>query len=326
MFQFLANVDPVSVPMWAVLLLSFAMYPLGFLFGACSDCCDECPDECSRCNRAHSGSGEGQCRDISGNFELRIVGGNTVSGTFYNGFSNQNISSLVLPFTCEESSFEGFGPPVVWSFRLEIEPRDAFPLRSLSDECNCISCCDLHPRVRIRLWHISGILSGIDRNFAPETSTLYSFLGDATNSISMALCECSEDGVANTMSLQAYANLMPDRYSSGCRGLLAEWISEQSLELVISDVDPCECGACCINGTCDSNQTEYYCEDNGVWFDEKFRRAGVWQGVGTDCDPNPCPQPGACCDGGECSQTLEENCGGVFQGEGTTCDPNPCEE
>jgi len=35
--------------MWAVLLLSFAMYPLGFLFGACSDCCEECPDQCSDC-------------------------------------------------------------------------------------------------------------------------------------------------------------------------------------------------------------------------------------------------------------------------------------
>lgn len=56
---------------------------------------------------------------------------------------------------------------------------------------------------------------------------------------------------------------------------------------------------------------------------------GVYQGDGSTCTPNPCPQPvGACClAGGECAVLLEEDCdaaGGLWQGLQTTCEPNPC--
>ncbi len=35
---------------------------------------------------------------------------------------------------------------------------------------------------------------------------------------------------------------------------------------------------------------------------------------------------GACCDDeGNCTITTEEECTGIFQGIGTTCDPNPCQ-
>lgn len=55
---------------------------------------------------------------------------------------------------------------------------------------------------------------------------------------------------------------------------------------------------------------------------------GVPQGIGTNCDPNPCTIPGgACCYAdGHCEFGSEADCtdGGVYQGEGTTCDPNPC--
>ena len=55
----------------------------------------------------------------------------------------------------------------------------------------------------------------------------------------------------------------------------------------------------------------------------------MWQGFGTDCDPNDCPQPqGACCfENGDCAYILEAECidqGGVWQGFGTDCDPNDC--
>ncbi|MFQ5422478.1 MAG: S8 family serine peptidase [Phycisphaerae bacterium] len=56
---------------------------------------------------------------------------------------------------------------------------------------------------------------------------------------------------------------------------------------------------------------------------------GVYQGDGTLCAPNPCPQPlGACCsaDGSCLVQTLVDcsAAGGVFQGADTVCMPNPC--
>lgn len=53
--------------------------------------------------------------------------------------------------------------------------------------------------------------------------------------------------------------------------------------------EPCECGACCYgDGACEENATEFYCEDPVGFLGNP---QGVWQGVGTDCDPNPCPQP-----------------------------------
>ncbi len=55
----------------------------------------------------------------------------------------------------------------------------------------------------------------------------------------------------------------------------------------------------------------------------------VWQGPGTTCDPNPCPQPilGACCaTTGFCTVTIQTACTSpsVWQGPDTVCNPNPC--
>jgi hypothetical protein len=53
---------------------------------------------------------------------------------------------------------------------------------------------------------------------------------------------------------------------------------------------------------------------------------GTYQGDNTDCDPNPCPQAGACCaTDGSCLVTTQAGCTtGVYQGDGTVCAPNPC--
>jgi hypothetical protein len=53
---------------------------------------------------------------------------------------------------------------------------------------------------------------------------------------------------------------------------------------------------------------------------------GTFQGLGTSCNPNPCPQPntGACCAAGSCSVLTQAQCSGTYQGNGTACTPNPC--
>jgi hypothetical protein len=77
-------------------------------------------------------------------------------------------------------------------------------------------------------------------------------------------------------------------------------------------------GACCVDIVC-TITTEADCP-------------GVWQGAGTDCDPNPCLPPpvyGACCFNQDCVILTEVDCvgqGGVYQGDDTVCDPNPCIE
>lgn len=56
---------------------------------------------------------------------------------------------------------------------------------------------------------------------------------------------------------------------------------------------------------------------------------GIYAGVGTVCDPNPCPQPeGACCrPNGSCFEVEESVCvdaGFIWNGAFTSCIPNPC--
>ncbi|MHC5113903.1 MAG: GEVED domain-containing protein, partial [Planctomycetota bacterium] len=55
---------------------------------------------------------------------------------------------------------------------------------------------------------------------------------------------------------------------------------------------------------------------------------GVFNGIGTDCVPNPCVQPGACCFGdGSCTQLQDADCvsaGGSYQGDGTECVSAKC--
>lgn len=69
-------------------------------------------------------------------------------------------------------------------------------------------------------------------------------------------------------------------------------------------------GACCApNGTC---------TDSAI-----AACSGVFQGLGTVCSPNPCPQPtGACCTGSTCSLTTAAACAGPnrsFAGASTAC-------
>lgn len=98
-------------------------------------------------------------------------------------------------------------------------------------------------------------------------------------------------------------------------------INEQNRRpyLVVNFTPPSGTGACCYgDGVCVIT-TESNCISSG----------GVFQGGGTSCDPNPCPQPdGACClPDGSCIETSEGECallGGTFQGAGTNCVDDPC--
>ncbi|MFH1419464.1 MAG: GEVED domain-containing protein [Planctomycetota bacterium] len=81
-------------------------------------------------------------------------------------------------------------------------------------------------------------------------------------------------------------------------------------------------GACCHQDgsyLCEAPVTQAYCEG--------LVPPGVYQGDGSDCDPDPCV--GACCFAdGSCDDTGDEayctGLGGTYQGDGTDCDPNPC--
>ncbi|MHC5003383.1 MAG: multicopper oxidase domain-containing protein, partial [Planctomycetota bacterium] len=98
-----------------------------------------------------------------------------------------------------------------------------------------------------------------------------------------------------------------------------EGSASQRPRLAVTFTPPAENGACCFDdGTC-SPLLAAACDDAG----------GSYQGDGTDCDPNECPQPtGACCLPDEtCQVDTAAACdgqGGSYQGDGTTCVPDPC--
>lgn len=76
-------------------------------------------------------------------------------------------------------------------------------------------------------------------------------------------------------------------------------------------------GACCTEADSCWITSEYVCET--IFRDEFI-------GVDETCSPDPCDPSGACCfPDGTCSVMLEDYCGDLdYQGHGTTCSPNPC--
>jgi spore coat protein A len=85
-------------------------------------------------------------------------------------------------------------------------------------------------------------------------------------------------------------------------------------QLTVTYTAPAASGACCsADGSCIVT-LQTTCTTTG----------GTFQGTGTVCSPNPCPQPpGACCAAsGVCTSVSAAACataGGTFQGTGTTC-------
>jgi FtsP/CotA-like multicopper oxidase with cupredoxin domain len=89
--------------------------------------------------------------------------------------------------------------------------------------------------------------------------------------------------------------------------------------LTIEFLPPADTGACCLGaGQCK------ILDASGC-----LGAGGVFQGVGSACTPNPCPQPtGACCFGdGSCMELEAPICnklGGSYQGHGTDCAGASC--
>ena len=95
--------------------------------------------------------------------------------------------------------------------------------------------------------------------------------------------------------------------------------TSQRPRLTINYNLPPASGACCFaNGSC---QVLTSANCSGM--------SGTYQGNGTSCTPNPCPQPtGACCfNNGTCQVLGQNDCvtmSGTFQGASAPCTPNPC--
>ena len=90
-------------------------------------------------------------------------------------------------------------------------------------------------------------------------------------------------------------------------------------QLTVTYTLPPTLGACCATSGACSTTDSAACLAQG----------GVFQGSGTSCAPNPCPQPtGACClPGNSCQVLTQAQCSaqtGTYGGNGSGCTPNPC--
>ncbi len=80
-----------------------------------------------------------------------------------------------------------------------------------------------------------------------------------------------------------------------------------TINLIVTANNPA--GSCCNVSACTAT--------------DSLACAGTFTAAGT-CTPNPCPQPGTCCDtAGVCSFVLQASCTGTFT-VGGSCTPNPC--
>jgi hypothetical protein len=322
--------DPLFLLMQGIWLLAAGMYPLGFLFGACSACC--CPDECSKCTHYHHLPVDppgfipletSRCREkfdlVTMTAECDTCSGSRTLADVYPDEDQLRATPSGDVFLTDVIQCDGF------TTRLTANDIRFFYALPVFNDCGCRACRFLM-RIRLRL---TNELSGFD-----FSTTVFEIQGLFDR------CQQTEADITSFDDLNpetaAWTDGFPKELINGFLQSIADnpaWDCDVAEHLFADNVFfkmkleldmPCECGACCQNGECRENIAESYCEDIFDAFNEPDAGGGTWQGVGTDCDPNPCPQPGACCDGGECSETLEADCGGVFQGEGTSCDPNPC--
>lgn len=139
-----------------------------------------------------------------------------------------------------------------------------------------------------------------------------------------AQCPCPGDmngnALVNQGDVQQFVTALLNNTYDACADVSADGVDNgrDVRPFVVRVIALTSCtGACCVSGGNCIATSQPSCN----------QQSGVYQGNGTLCSPNPCPQIGACCITGSCIFLSGPNCtaqGGTFQGIGTLCNPNPC--
>jgi hypothetical protein len=276
--------DPLFLIMQGIWLLAAGMYPLGFLFGACSACCDECPDECSKCRGFYfADANQGPCFETFDSLSIDTpIDSESVSNVTTNG-STVNVSvdlfsgtcDIDVPFFCVDLP----NPPVIdVTFQIV---RSFIEYDSIRNECEC-NQCTYSPRI---IWRASGRYDpGRGGGGDPCAVELLDRPDCEEQFLNVVFDKCESGSATATVVIakEQFINCLPDN-------LICDFPDEGIEVSVTLALDfNCECGACCRNSECTNNEPENYCENNEEWYGDLGN--GTWQGVGTDCDPNPCEE------------------------------------
>lgn len=328
--------DPLALIVQGIFVLAAGMYPVGFLFGVCSDCC--CPP-CGRCTHLANNGNECPIEGIEWTVDFGGYGPVVVPGVNAGDLTE---TGIVIPL----DDIPDMGPLIPVG---ETEPTSNGEWLSASlsiiisdigrpsDECGCESCLySVGFRLSLEFDNDGFVVLG-------RTMTATEALGD-----------CSQESMSFTADGPWEVTDSGSNYDDIPESAALGWAGPLGLSASFT-IDPCECGACCEDdgsggAICTDNVAEGSCAGEWLGADTTCEEDGpcptgsccnastgectqvygwacngTWT-LGESCDPNPCPRPpeGACCDGeGNCTQTIAANCAGTWS-EGVECDPNPC--
>ena len=240
--------DPLSLVLWSSWLMAAGMYPIGFLFGACSDCCPDCPDECSKCTH-HTNA-----QNLEGICDPYFFGtGRTISVSI----TEQGSDALVDP-PRDPGDLFGIALSGVPDIGLTLYGTPLLRIVQIGgsagySSCGCEICNAVYPFI-------------VKFGYEPNPDNNYVTF-EVIAQIPFDLC--SE--TTKTVNVSGGFVLLEDSLS-GDYATLLDWVNSLDIDVTLT-LPECDCGACCDSG-CEENVAEGGCT--------------AWQGVGVDCDPDPC--------------------------------------
>lgn len=245
--------DPLSLLSLGIWLMAAGMYPLGFLFGACSACCDECPEECRKCTHFFNDTACENYMDVSVTVTSDLLGGDTVSQSGVCGIDGEGFDITLA--NSEDPSLPQCILDVVAGIGVVNKATVNIARSIAGDECGC------------EVFEITG---GVEIAVEYEGSVLR--FGATFTAIDGDSC----DGGVLPIEFAPIAFQQNDGWpvdDPECDAELAQWLNDNLAFSGTITLGTCDCGACCDDG-CEEDVAEGGCES--------------WQGVGTDCDPDPC--------------------------------------
>jgi hypothetical protein len=234
--------DPLALVVQMIAVLAAGMYPVGFLFGACSDCCCP-PEECTKCT--HPCSVDTLLTKFR--FNMEVAGHEFDETAFEQGtfeFSDRLILKEGDGIDGSELGGTGFALPGPGSL-LNIDWPECFPsnaqliinvfIDTSYDACGCAQC-SVRLEARVGANQVGG---GELATSGPVSATIP--IGCDGSLLEPSSLELSYPQIQSNNPLDEFM----DCGDVDLVEVFGDWVNENLLITVTGmEVDSCECGAC----------------------------------------------------------------------------------